>query len=807
MPDSGIHTPVTDLTTTPRDPAQRRWSLPSITELPKLTALTLASSIGGGGGTGGGGSTVFGLFLALGVALGTGACHTDREMGPGSDPPRTATQTITCRASVAEETIDCAGPQGAAPLIIGGQGMFVELRSRRARYRSALQLFDFEVRIENLSSQAIGTTGGVATGIKVFFVSGPTVTAGVGAATVNNADGTDNFTAPGQPYFLYPDSLATTKVSIVKDWEISMPATVTSFVFTVLVSADVPDPNDILLWMPVVQFNTHDLTGIAANSATDAMAVGINGRNIRKTSRGWETISTEFEEDWLGVQAMGSGKYIGATKQGTVGWFDGKAWQPVYDAGFQVTAFGGSSTKKLAIGGNDRVAWTADDTTWVVYNNGALGVVTGIIPFHADSFIAVTATGRQVLVNYNDDASTVSVTATGLKYLNAYGRPGTVYGAGTYDGGPDIGGVVNRTGAVGYQATDTIPDAIEVGSGGTLWLAARSVATGHTTLLSNPGFSPGGWISRGTIDTTVTDLKSDAAGGFYLVDPDGILRWNGTSIVHELFQTDEHIPTALAATGLRVMVGTDAGLVQYGTVDGWVTLDPDLTVTDSITAAGLFSTNGAWVVDDDGRVYEWNGTAWSPVTVLADRIGDLFVWDHDHAVLVGQDGPGGIVEREVNGAWSRATNPGGGTDVPFEAVWGTSVDEFWAVGGLGKVVHYSGGLYTLNALPTPTNLHAVTGWSASDVWVAGDGGYIAHWNGSAWTECFLGTATIRDLWSPTPGTVFAAADVDGAALTAPACMAKRMRITGSGGIHLVAGDAVDRIWALKTDDVIYRGHE
>lgn len=44
-----------------RSTERRPWVPPAVTELPKLTDLTLQSDdpIGGGGGTGGGGSTVF----------------------------------------------------------------------------------------------------------------------------------------------------------------------------------------------------------------------------------------------------------------------------------------------------------------------------------------------------------------------------------------------------------------------------------------------------------------------------------------------------------------------------------------------------------------------------------------------------------------------------------------------------------------------------------------------------------------------------------------------------------------------------
>lgn len=42
---------------------KRAWNPPLVRDLPKLTALTLASTIGGGGGTGGGGSTVFVILI------------------------------------------------------------------------------------------------------------------------------------------------------------------------------------------------------------------------------------------------------------------------------------------------------------------------------------------------------------------------------------------------------------------------------------------------------------------------------------------------------------------------------------------------------------------------------------------------------------------------------------------------------------------------------------------------------------------------------------------------------------------------
>ena len=52
--------PALDPTRQAPRPARRRWEAPSVTDLPRLSELTLSTGPGipGGGGTGGGGSTV-----------------------------------------------------------------------------------------------------------------------------------------------------------------------------------------------------------------------------------------------------------------------------------------------------------------------------------------------------------------------------------------------------------------------------------------------------------------------------------------------------------------------------------------------------------------------------------------------------------------------------------------------------------------------------------------------------------------------------------------------------------------------------
>jgi Tol biopolymer transport system component len=108
-------------------------------------------------------------------------------------------------------------------------------------------VFAFDMTVENLLVQKMGTADGATVdGVRVFFHSGPTVTAGTGEVEVLNATGTSTFTGAGQPYFLYPEVLAYRDTSQAVRWELGMPATVESFDFTLYVHTEL---------LPVVLFD------------------------------------------------------------------------------------------------------------------------------------------------------------------------------------------------------------------------------------------------------------------------------------------------------------------------------------------------------------------------------------------------------------------------------------------------------------------------------------------------------------------------------------------------------------------------
>lgn len=191
----------------------------------------------------------------LGVVLAAllAAC-TDNPMAPPAPPaPGQVLSALVCTVNVQSEDMSCVaqalGSEAGANLetrVVGGQDLYVKLRSSGTSY-DGVSLFQTNVTVQNLLGSQIGTNDGLTPdSVNVFFASGPTVTGGTGNAEVANEDGTGTFTIAGQEFFYYPGILDPYEISASKNWQFTVDNTVTSFVFTVFVSANVVDSSDPL---------------------------------------------------------------------------------------------------------------------------------------------------------------------------------------------------------------------------------------------------------------------------------------------------------------------------------------------------------------------------------------------------------------------------------------------------------------------------------------------------------------------------------------------------------------------------------
>jgi len=165
---------------------------------------------------------------------------------PAAPPelPAGAVGMLECTVNVPEQQMSCAPvvPQGAVrgAKLLGGQDKYVKLASFGTAYDGGTQIFSSNVTVQNLLQQSIGTTdGSTVTGVDVFFAAGPTVTSGGAGSSVAvfNYDGTGTFTGTNQRYFHYPQIIETYEISSAKNWQFQVTGTVSTFSFTVYVSA------------------------------------------------------------------------------------------------------------------------------------------------------------------------------------------------------------------------------------------------------------------------------------------------------------------------------------------------------------------------------------------------------------------------------------------------------------------------------------------------------------------------------------------------------------------------------------------
>ncbi|HEX6748267.1 MAG TPA: Ig-like domain-containing protein [Longimicrobium sp.] len=176
---------------------------------------------------------------------------------PSGPSPAPAVAQLRCDVDVRGGTMTCGGPAPAASrgdLLLGGQDFFVKLRSTNVAFSAPTLSAD--VSLQNLLAQPMGTTDGTTpapAGVRIFFAAQPATTGGTGSVTVQNADGTDIFTASGQPYFAYPGILAPGATSAAKTWQFHLDPGVTFFTFVVYVSAPLPRENG---WVDVVSFSS-----------------------------------------------------------------------------------------------------------------------------------------------------------------------------------------------------------------------------------------------------------------------------------------------------------------------------------------------------------------------------------------------------------------------------------------------------------------------------------------------------------------------------------------------------------------------
>jgi hypothetical protein len=790
-------------------PARRTWTLPLLRELPKLTDLTLASSIGGGGGTGGGGSTVFGLLLAL---LAVGACTSDRMVSPSDAAMPAAVTAVTCTANVPAKVVFCGGPLNVPPTdeIIGGQGNRVILRSANVDYTGTD--FTFDVTVQNVGAQTLGTDGTFPTGVRVFFENDPVATGGSGAITVED-DSTGTFTAAGQSYYVYADSLPTHATSSSVLWRFSVPGGVTSFTFQVLVSSQVPISGAILRFTPITSLTRVRYNSIAWSGGSDAMAVGEEGLSSRWNGTTWTPIAPISGRDFIKVASESPGVYIAIVEGGGVYRFSGKVWNEVWETG---------------LGVEWREIWARGADEWV-----AVGTSGAVLTRSGGTFTEQLLPGGEelkLIAGTGDGVATMVASQSGENYLSVLGGPFSarpnllplpnhlLYGI-VFDGAGFLirsqinlatyQGTITRAGTEGgdllYSANGTLVTEMWPFSGDSL-IAFNADLLGGSVTAVKVRFTGLGPHTSVPVSPTVSDPS-----------PFDATRLNGTGTSFAMIDNSQAIQTSIGGGAWTPFVDANNGpfVASWGQGDSvWVAEGSGelWKIVDGV-ATPLIGVEGArdiWGVSGDelyivadSFVYRGDGVApWTLETQLDNTAGFLLfqrIWgDPVSGTLIVTAFNGRYMQR-IGGTWSEPITGGGGA----EGIWGCSVADVWIATGDGSILKWSPGGLTVDATYTGGDpVRFLTGTGCGDVWAGGPNSALYHYDGVAWTPVPIAgdQIFISALASQSPGVVYVGGEQSKIAVVSMAGITSRMLASPQW-------DDVLTLWRLDNGELFVGGNE
>lgn len=177
------------------------------------------------------------------------------------------------------------------------------------------------------------------------------------------------------------------------------------------------------------------------------------------------------------------------------------------------------------------------------------------------------------------------------------------------------------------------------------------------------------------------------------------------------------------------------------TESGWLLSVWGPTPDNLVAVGGTPDRTG---IPGRGAIMGFDGAEWAPVNtgLAVPLLNWAFGFGEDEMFVVGN---AGTILHFSGGAWTSEVVP---TEENLWGVWGAAPDDVWVVGGSGRtesvatLLHYDGSEWTLVELEIERSSRAffkVWGSGANDVVVVGQNGVLLRYDGVTWTEFGLGT--------------------------------------------------------------------
>jgi photosystem II stability/assembly factor-like uncharacterized protein len=242
-------------------------------------------------------------------------------------------------------------------------------------------------------------------------------------------------------------------------------------------------------------------------------------------------------------------------------------------------------------------------------------------------------------------------------------------------------------------------------------------------------------------------------------------------------------------------VGEGGSILHY---DGETWTAADSPIGTDLHGLSMLSASEGWAVGPVNTILHYTNQRWSAEDTFQFR-GNM-VWDVDFMApdrgwVVGL----GDLQHYDGNNWKES-----GVFAWLRGIDMVSVDEGWAVGDSGKILHYQGSTWQQTDSPVETALWDVDMRSTEEGWIVGDNGTILHFDGVVWsitavpTQAGLYAVTIDDegeAWAVGSG---------GTLLRFDGQKWVKMKISDAGGLLDVSVSNDGVVWVVGENGLILR---
>jgi photosystem II stability/assembly factor-like uncharacterized protein len=257
-------------------------------------------------------------------------------------------------------------------------------------------------------------------------------------------------------------------------------------------------------------------------------------------------------------------------------------------------------------------------------------------------------------------------------------------------------------------------------------------------------YTSGSWSGPVSPAATSQDLRSI----FMLTQTEGWAVGVSGTVLHFSGGVWTALPLNLLSTNQNLNSVSFSGQTGWavGDLGAIITISPQST--QGVPAAGLQSvylsskTDG-WIVGcstggcgsgfGEPVVLHWDGTSFTKGTV-SGPIGDLYsvyMASPLEGWAVGGAGGNPLILHYTGGSWVQVPAPPM-AGVVLRSVFMLDSGNGWAVGSMGTILRYSGGIWGAVSSPTANTLRSVYMLGSTDGWAVGDGGQLLRYSNGQW---------------------------------------------------------------------------